>query len=619
MTITPESANSVFSAGHPIRYSVRIMNAGSQSSNDLLEYTIIGSDGGVAGRGRRPVFLAAGQSWSASVLLPRPPRFDLYTLSTKLIHDAFGHATLLSMATETWALVPAPKPGAGHRFGLNANLAPVVSNPQGLAVGMTTMRAEGLGWYRLEFNALRIATSSSDENWSAIDTLVKSAHQTHLKVLGLLTAWPGGDNPFVVHAKLSFAQAVSRYAQFAEAAVSRYMPGGLLAQSQGWAHYGITAWELWNEPTTAAYWQGTPAQYAQLVQAAAQAIRKIDPSATGLAYTDAPKTLLTADSPPAFTALAWHYYPGASSPDSPVASVYSAIAPIVAAESTTLPPVESLPLWLTETGWSTQWVTPHQQAAYWVRAALDALAEGTHKVFFFTESYPGSGYGELTGQSEPKITVPAVAALTQNLAGYQPAGSIELGSAVRGWLWQNGTNAMATLWNLGQTPGQLTVFSLNGAITAVNWMDNPVVSASYQPPNPHHGHYPSLRNRSWAISPGPCPGLAKWPAIRHSANIGSLFALADAQRVNRLAAGTHRHQSKQYANFRHTCRELAGRLVGGYLRQHIWPPGFRNQRHSYHPHYPHCHGPVERLSGHHCCDNDQWHFAVAHRNPVHFS
>jgi hypothetical protein len=41
----------------------------------------------------------------------------------------------------------------------------------------------------------------------------------------------------------------------------------------------IHSWELWNEPDLEEYWQGTPAEFADLVKAGAEAVRTADPTA----------------------------------------------------------------------------------------------------------------------------------------------------------------------------------------------------------------------------------------------------------------------------------------------------------------------------------------------------
>ena len=72
----------------------------------------------------------------------------------------------------------------------------------------------------------------------------------------------------------------NRWARFVYTAVSRYKPGGVLAQQQGWlAGQGITHWEMWNEPDLSSFWDGTTADYGRLLQVGYLAARLADPNA----------------------------------------------------------------------------------------------------------------------------------------------------------------------------------------------------------------------------------------------------------------------------------------------------------------------------------------------------
>ncbi|MBK8899994.1 MAG: hypothetical protein IPM53_02310 [Anaerolineaceae bacterium] len=72
----------------------------------------------------------------------------------------------------------------------------------------------------------------------------------------------------------------NRWARFVFTAVSRYKPGGFLAQANGWpAGQGVTHWEIWNEPDLTSFWDGTTADYARLLQVGYLAARLADPNA----------------------------------------------------------------------------------------------------------------------------------------------------------------------------------------------------------------------------------------------------------------------------------------------------------------------------------------------------
>ncbi len=72
----------------------------------------------------------------------------------------------------------------------------------------------------------------------------------------------------------------NRWARFVFTAVSRYKPGGILAQTNGWpAGQGVTHWEIWNEPDLTSFWDGTTADYAQLLKVAYLAAKLADSNA----------------------------------------------------------------------------------------------------------------------------------------------------------------------------------------------------------------------------------------------------------------------------------------------------------------------------------------------------
>lgn len=74
--------------------------------------------------------------------------------------------------------------------------------------------------------------------------------------------------------------AANRWARFVYTAVSRYKPGGILAQANAWpAGQGVTHWEMWNEPDLSSFWDGTTADYARLLKVGYLAAKLADPNA----------------------------------------------------------------------------------------------------------------------------------------------------------------------------------------------------------------------------------------------------------------------------------------------------------------------------------------------------
>ena len=72
----------------------------------------------------------------------------------------------------------------------------------------------------------------------------------------------------------------NRWAVFVNAAVNRYKPGGILAQSQSWSgDKGIRYWEIWNEPDFDLFFTGTITDYARLLKVAYLSAKFADPQA----------------------------------------------------------------------------------------------------------------------------------------------------------------------------------------------------------------------------------------------------------------------------------------------------------------------------------------------------
>lgn len=73
----------------------------------------------------------------------------------------------------------------------------------------------------------------------------------------------------------------NRWANFVYAAVSRYKPGGVMAQLANWKpDTGVRVWEIWNEPDYDSFWQGGIDEYARLLKVAYIVVKQADPEAT---------------------------------------------------------------------------------------------------------------------------------------------------------------------------------------------------------------------------------------------------------------------------------------------------------------------------------------------------
>ncbi len=228
------------------------------------------------------------------------------------------------------------------------------------AVGEIAAVAElGAGWVRFDVDWSWIERRRGRYDWTATDRGVDAARAAGLRVLAVLAYTP------------SWARAAGTtdkhppddpqaFARFATTAAQRYAGR-------------VEAWQVWNEPNTAAFWRPRPdaEAYAALALPAVDAIRRVDPDVTivsaGLAAVgDLPdgseqsqarylRDLDEADALGVFDAIGLHPYT--------FSYPFSPLEPFDGNAFLALPDLhalierltgQDLPLWLTEYGFPTR-------------------------------------------------------------------------------------------------------------------------------------------------------------------------------------------------------------------------------------------------------------------------
>ena len=228
------------------------------------------------------------------------------------------------------------------------------------------------------------------------------------------------------------------YGNFVATVVRRFGKDGTFwQQNRGLRKLPIQSWQVWNEPNIRSWWATGPdaAEYAKLLRASADAIRKVDPQAEVVA-AGLPDSRLGM---PAAQFLAGLYRAGARD-----AFDVAAVHPYARTPREILAKVRKLraamkddaPIWVTEFGWGTGGregplrVDPDTQAQY-VAQTLKELAEERDSlrlrgVIYFQwrdpDPYPGRPEiwpffaGLTTSDGSPK---PALGALERAVARLQ--------------------------------------------------------------------------------------------------------------------------------------------------------------------------------------------------------
>jgi hypothetical protein len=150
---------------------------------------------------------------------------------------------------------------SASKFGLVVHIHDAFINKPESAANqyMDKIAESGAEWIRMDFLWMLIEPSENNFNWDVMDKIVIACKERGLKILGTLYSpppknptpenwwpgWPPDDN---------FAD---KYAHFVSSVVERYRPGGILSTLKGWGtSYGVTHWELWNEPNQEDFWPG---------------------------------------------------------------------------------------------------------------------------------------------------------------------------------------------------------------------------------------------------------------------------------------------------------------------------------------------------------------------------
>lgn len=215
------------------------------------------------------------------------------------------------------------------------------------------------------------------------------------------------------------------WARFVWTAVTRYKPGGLLAQQENWpASQGVTHWEMWNEPDLSHFWDGSVADYARLLKVGYLAAKQADPEAQvlfgGLALvydpTDIPyltEVLEIYDQDP--LAVEFGYFHDILALHNYSFAYRSWRAVYIAGRRLAARDLDN-PIWLNESGvpvWddypgpvceplSPYRATMSEQADFIIQSALYAVYAGAHNIFFF-QLFDDCG-NDPAGLSHPPVT-----------------------------------------------------------------------------------------------------------------------------------------------------------------------------------------------------------------------
>jgi hypothetical protein len=229
---------------------------------------------------------------------------------------------------------------------------------------------------------------------------------------------------------------------------------------------GIRTWEIWNEPNIKSFWSPEPnaEEYARVLLASYQAIKRADPGATvlgcALAGPNGPRyrqpygfveAVLKRGAGQAMDAISIHPY---RQPRTPEESGY--LEDLQAISDLTAKYGRRLPIWISEIGWPTDpsGSSELRSAQMLVRSYLLAIAHGVQNIAWYDyrddgtdPSYNEHHFGVLYHDMTPKPSYFAFRTMATELAGLKFEREVAAGEGVSLLVFGDGRRHAAVAWS----------------------------------------------------------------------------------------------------------------------------------------------------------------------------
>ncbi|MCL5407034.1 MAG: hypothetical protein M1429_00855 [Patescibacteria group bacterium] len=301
------------------------------------------------------------------------------------------------------------------------------------------MKAAGIGWAREEFNWGLIEPRNNRWSWANPDQAMATHRRNGVQVVGMLAytaSWAsscGGAN-----------------AQFCKPNINEWKDYvGAVARRYG----DVTNWEIWNEPN--AFWRPSPNpdEYREILVAAYDTIKSINPSAKvasgGTTYIDNDfiNSVLNNGGWEHLDAVAVHYYPGAGPESVPGNRLREELLNL---ENNTIAPHGGpKEIWVTEMGWQSSQIGLTAQAEVLSRALIIArtVNEAPKILIYNLRDDPTGTYGLVDRSFRPKTAYNYYKKTVEFLGNKWPAQLIDLDDGSKFYVFDGPGGPMAAAWN----------------------------------------------------------------------------------------------------------------------------------------------------------------------------
>jgi polysaccharide biosynthesis protein PslG len=381
-------------------------------------------------------------------------RFALFFVVGALFLGNFSGVGATPTASDTTTAPLYESAGSLSRFGVVTHIATrygIYGQQNG---PMTMAHGTGAGWIREEIRWDWVEHPLGQPDWGFTDEMVQDARGDGLDILGLL----GYNNSAQTAGVVDYTVPdIGLWKNYVASVVTHY---------KGQIH----AWEVWNEPDVPYFWNGSVADYVNLLRETYTTIKSIDPTATvmngacsnldlnwfndflnqgGAQYTDV---------------LAFHPYAMKSSIDN---GQYQTLD---LAHFRDIQARTGKPWWFTEIGWSSAPDGPdygggvgseQAQASYMIRQyvmSLDFQGLNVEHIFWYNFHDDGTDPGNVENNygliqndwHTPKFTYTAYQQMTSHLTGATAQGTVDSGVGIAYRFNRNGV-IVDVVWGGGRT------------------------------------------------------------------------------------------------------------------------------------------------------------------------
>ncbi len=329
---------------------------------------------------------------------------------------------------------------ANSRFGIVGDVGTrhPCNGQQGGAVNL--LAGSGASWVKEEFRWDWVQPSRDRWTWDCMDRAVNDERAKGLEILGQLdytAGWAAGKSTPVAYTP----PPLDLWANYVTQTVSRYKDR-------------VHVWEVWNEPNTAVFWEGSKEQFAELQRVTYDTIKRVDPSARvlGPGISGVDEEWLDAMPWDKIDALSLHIYVPPSFLNDEGYSYYNQGLPNL---KRVIEKRGAKPIWITEFGYSSipgpdPWFVGSEgaQARYLVQYLAETLAYpgvNIEKVMPYVFS-SHDGFELVHDFSQIKPAFNAYKAAIARLDGATARGRVNLGAGIFAFRFERDGKRIDMLW-----------------------------------------------------------------------------------------------------------------------------------------------------------------------------